>query len=111
MIRRRHIFHIPGYDPIGAEWQHKRFKRELGIFSRTWNISATVSDLTNSPDRVGDYWSIQTQGAGWQVDSVFAPLLWDDIINGSLKRPLLQRLARSFAALADFIGAGAVFRY
>lgn len=44
--RRRHVFHIAGYDPIRPAQQYRRFVRELAIFQETWGTRATLSDMT-----------------------------------------------------------------
>jgi hypothetical protein len=47
MVRRRHVYHVAGYDPIDAGAQYRRFRRQLDIFQRTWNVAATLSEHSN----------------------------------------------------------------
>ena len=44
--RRRHVFHIAGYDPIRPAQQYRRFVRELAIFQETWGARTTLSEMT-----------------------------------------------------------------
>jgi hypothetical protein len=111
MIRRRYVYHVAGYDPIGAEWQHRRFRRELATFARTWSVAATVSDLERSPDGLNVHWTVVTHASNWRVETAYKPLLWDDLILANLARPMATRFARSVAALFDFVRSGAVSRY
>lgn len=110
MIRRRGVFHISGYDPIGAHW-HKLFKRELAIFARTWNVSSEISDFTSRPQDSDARWTVTTAASNWRVQTEYVALLWDDIVLADFARPMGERLSGSFRAFIDFIGSGAALRY
>jgi hypothetical protein len=111
MIRRRHVFHIAGYDPVAADVQHRRFRRELATFARTWNVEASLSDLQRARENGNAFWSIATRAGGWQVETTYEPLLWDDVVVAQSAQSMTMRLMRTPAALFDFLGSGAVVRY
>jgi hypothetical protein len=111
MIRRRHIFHIAGYDPVAAVRQHRSFVRQAAIFAKTWSITTTVGDLETLPNGSNARWTIKAHGNNWQVENVYEPLQWDDIVRADMSRPMASRLVRSMAAFVDFVGSGAVLRY
>ncbi len=48
MTRRRYVYHLCGYGPIGAGW-YRVFKRELATFARTWNVSSQLSEPSPHP--------------------------------------------------------------
>ena len=110
MIRRRGVYHITGYDPIGAAW-HKLFKRELATFARTWNVSSEISDFTSRTQDKNPNWTVTTVAGNWRVQTVYETLLWDDIVLADFARPMSERLRKSIAAFFDFIWSGTVFRY
>jgi pimeloyl-ACP methyl ester carboxylesterase len=110
MIRRRQVYHVAGYDPIGAGW-HRLFKRELAIFARTWNVSSAVSDPTPSPEKSVARWTVTTCGPNWQVETAYELLLWDDIVLADFARPMLDRLGKSSLAFLDIVTTGTAFRY
>jgi pimeloyl-ACP methyl ester carboxylesterase len=110
MVRRRHVFHIAGYDPMDAAAQYRRFARQLDVFRRTWNVEATVSPLeSNEPWRA--WWTARMRGANWQVEAVHQPLLWDDIVSGDFTRALPLRLFKAARAYFDLVVTGTMFRY
>ena len=110
MVRRRHVFHIAGYDPMDAAAQYRRFARQLDVFRRTWNVEATVSPLeSNEPWRA--WWTARMRGANWQVEAVHQPLLWDDIVRGDFTRALPLRLFKAARAYFDLVVTGTMFRY
>ena len=111
MVRRRHVYHVAGYDPIDAGAQYRRFARQLEVFRRTWNVDASVSELTHDSEQSRAWWSARAGGPNWQVEAVHEILLWDDIVRGDFTRPLPLRLFRALCAYLDFIVTGTMFRY
>lgn len=111
MIRRRHVFHIAGYDPVAASRQHRSFVRQAAIFAETWNLTASVGDLQTLSDGSSARWTTKARGSNWQAESIYEPLQWDDLVRTDMSRPMATRLARSVAAFFDFVGSGAVPRY
>ncbi len=111
MIRRRHVYHLAGYDPVDCGAQFRRFARQLDVFKRTWTIEATLSQLERSSDRTRAGWTVNARGADWQVEAVHETLLWDDIVQADFARPTAIRLWKAAVAYVDFIGTGTMFRY
>jgi hypothetical protein len=109
MIARRHVIHVSGYDPVEPVRLHRRFRRELATFARTWGLDAAASDARTTP--TGTVWSVKTSGPNWRVDTLYETFDWDDIVRSDLDGPMLRRLRDGAAALADFIVSGTVFRY
>src|SRR5262249_14454538 len=111
MVRRRHVYHLAGYDPIDAGAQYRRFARQLDVFRRTWNVDATLSAFEQSKAQSRAWWTVNSRGANWQVEAVHEALLWDDIVRGDFTRPLPLRLFNAARAYLDFIVTGTMFRY
>jgi pimeloyl-ACP methyl ester carboxylesterase len=111
MIRRRHVYHVAGYDPIDAGAQYRRFARQLDVFRRTWNVEATLSALEQSTEQSRAWWTVSARAANWQVEAAHEALLWDDIVRGDFTRPLPLRLFKAARAYLDFIVTGTMFRY
>ena len=111
MVRRRHVYHIAGYDPIDASAQYRRFTRQLAVFQRTWNVDATLSDLEQSSTQSRAWWTVRARAANWQVEATHEVLLWDDIVRGDFTRSLPVRLLNAARAYLDFIATGTMFRY
>ena len=111
MVRRRHVYHVAGYDPIDAGAQYRRFTRQLEVFRATWNVEASLSG-PNQPERQSRvWWTVQTRAAGWQVEAVHEVLLWDDIVRGDFTRSLAARLLDAARVYLDFVATGTMFRY
>ena len=111
MVRRRHVYHVAGYDPMDAGRLYCRFTRQLDVFRRTWSIEANVSALEQAGDRCRAWWTVRSRGPNWQVEAVHEALLWDDIVRADFKRPLALRLLKAAFAYCDLIVTGTMFRY
>ena len=109
MIKRRLVYQVAGYDPVGAEGHYRRFVRGIPIFARTWSVSASASALTK--DENAARWTVETQGPNWRVETTYRPLAWDDIVRGDFETPILTRLGKFSLALFDIFRTGTVFRY
>jgi pimeloyl-ACP methyl ester carboxylesterase len=109
MVRQRHVFHLAGYDPIGAAW-YRQFKRELAIFARTWSICSAVSEFTQSSASHAQ-WKVTTRALNWQVETIYELLLWDDIVLADFGQPMTKRLAKSSFAFFDIVMTGTAFHY
>jgi hypothetical protein len=109
MIRRRHVYHLAGYDPIDPANQHRRFVRQLAILKRTWNVDAVASPLER--DQARAWWRVSARAANWQVEAVHELLPWDDIVRSDLAGSLSARLINAARAYIDFIATGTMFRY
>jgi len=107
MIKRRLVTQIAGYDPVGADGHYRRFVRGIPIFARTWSVSAKASEFREDDAS----WTVTAQGPNWQVETVYRPMAWDDIVRGDFATPMLKRLGTFGLALFDFFRSGTVLRY
>ncbi|HWK86770.1 MAG TPA: hypothetical protein VNQ34_04615 [Xanthobacteraceae bacterium] len=111
VVGKRAFLCIGGYEPIGVDWWHRRFQRELKRFETTWNAQSTVSPPRLNADGVVAGWSIGTKGANWQTESEYRLLRWDDFVTADFARSNFERWPKGIAALLDFVFSGAAFRY
>ncbi len=109
MIARRHVLHVAGYDPVDVVRHHRRFRRELATFCRTWSVTATASELYGT--ECGVAWTVATKACNWSVETTYELLDWRDIVLDDLAQPNTRRLREAAAAFADFIGSGTLGRY
>jgi hypothetical protein len=132
MVRKRHFFHVSGFDPYDLTALHRRFVREAAVFATTWNVTAAVSPLRESgaaavslrvptaqtetarspieDDRDG-HWTVTASAPGWQVRACYEQLDWSDIVRAELARPVLRRLWDGAVTFADLIATGTAWRY
>jgi pimeloyl-ACP methyl ester carboxylesterase len=107
--RRRHVFHIAGYDPIRPAQQYRRFARELAIFQETWSIRAHLSEMTEASGQVA--WNVRAEGANWIGNADYELLAWDDIVAKDAGGGDGPRLVRALVTYFDLLFTGTLFRY
>src|SRR4051812_27703246 len=111
MVRRRHVYHLAGFDPIDAEAQYRRFTRQIEVFRRTWNVKASVDPIQHSSSPPSARWAVNVQAANWTMDAVHEAWMWDDVVRGDLTRALPVRLYKAAITYLDFVLTGTLFRY
>jgi hypothetical protein len=97
VIRKRRVFHVPGYDPAAPDSVKQRFARELKRFEKTWSVQAAVSD---GPDR--EQWRITASGPNWNVETQYRLVAWDEVIAKAGRGSLWTRIPYGLLAFLDF---------
>lgn len=108
-IRRRHVFHIAGYDAIEPVQQHRRFVRHLRIFQNTWNLASTSSDIDTRHQFAR--WTVETQGTNWEATTCYELFAWDQIVTNDAKRGNIERLWRAGLTYLNLMATGTLWRY
>src|SRR5919106_2146520 len=106
VIRKRRVFHLPGYDPAPPAAVKRRFSRELRRFERTWSAQAAVSDNGANEET----WRVTASGPNWSVETHYRLVAWNDVIEAAAGRPMWLRIPQGLLAFLDF-GVGALPQY
>ena len=105
IVRKRRVFHVPGYDPASPPAVKRRFERELKRFEKTWSVQSAVSDGIDE-----EHWQIATTAPNWQVETQYHLVAWDGVIGAAGKKPMWTRIPQGLLAFLDFT-TGALPRY
>ena len=97
-VRKRWVFHVPGYDPATPAAVKQRFARELRRFEQTWSVQASVSD-----SGADDSWRIDASGPNWKVETQYRLVVWDDVIGAARRKPMWSRIPQGLLAFCDFM--------
>jgi hypothetical protein len=111
LVRKRCFVQMTGYEPVGAEHQHRRFVREMARFQKAWNVQGTVSAPRVAPDAATASWTIETWGPNWRVITDFHWFRWDDFVAADMAASDWRRFPLGLAALMEFILTGTAIRY
>jgi pimeloyl-ACP methyl ester carboxylesterase len=106
VVRKRRVFHVPGYDPAPPSAVKRRFARELRRFEETWSARAVVSDI----DVSDEVWRINASGPNWNVETQYRLVAWDDVIEAAARQSVWTRIPQGLLAFLDF-SLGALPRY
>lgn len=64
-----------------------------------YGLSGSVSRAENDPDRFITSWTVETAGEGWQVDTRYLFLRWEDIIRNDFARPTWWKVVHMYRVL------------
>lgn len=107
-VKRRHMFYIPGYDPMLP-----RRYRELYRSQGALQAGYSGYELTLTPKQ------IDTPNYGWAVDTVIDGqkthtdvefLMWSDIVQTSMDKSIFGTYLLLLRTAREYIGSGALFR-
>ncbi len=110
-VRKRCFVQMTGYEPVGAEHQHRRFIREMSRFQKAWGVKGEVSPLKLAADGAVASWSVACSGPNWSVDTDFHWFRWDDFVRADAAESDWLRFPLGVAALMEFILTGTVVKY
>jgi hypothetical protein len=102
---------MTGYEPVGAEHQHRRFIREMVRFQKAWSVKGEVSPPVISADGAVAGWTVACSGPNWRVDTDFHWFRWDDFVRADGAESDWLRFPLGVAALMEFILTGTVVKY
>jgi hypothetical protein len=111
LVRKRCFVQLIGYEPVGAEHQHRRFIREMARFQKAWNVQGKVSPPRVAADGATANWTIETWGPNWRVITDFHYFRWDDFVAADMAMSDWWRFPLGIAALFEFILTGTVVKY
>lgn len=110
MIRRRHVFYIAGYDPLGLQHYHRMFSRETARTKKVWPIDTAITDPVMDSDGMAGRWQIDSSGPNWQVHTTYEYLRWDDLIRRHMARPMWSLIIRTVLCALEYLLNGTTWR-
>lgn len=108
-VRRRLLLHVPGYEPLTAEAQHRRLRRTLERCAACWRLTATIGPATIEGGVLA--FPARLAGPDWMTDAEIRILAWDDLMARDLALSLPRLILRGSAALAGLLKDGTLGRY
>ena len=108
VVRKRHVFFVPGYDPIVPRRYRELYRREAAK-------QATISDyqiqVEGQKDRGRNYkWATVAKVDGVQTETTIEFLTWDDIVKNSMNRSILSAYLVMIRTVWIYFSSGAFFR-
>lgn len=100
-VRRRHVFYVQGYDPRGSAWYQRLFRTGYRRYCALYHLQGVVQNCNTRRRGNARTWSTVTQGRGFEVETIYQFLQWDDIIRRDFARPTWWKILRALAVLAS----------
>jgi len=94
-VHRRLVIHVQGYDPrsLAENFEHfnREYRRTCDLYGLTGEVGA--ADEMNSHSGA---WQATTHGDGWQVETRYRLLRWDDLVRNDLARPPWWKIVQMY---------------
>jgi pimeloyl-ACP methyl ester carboxylesterase len=109
-VKRRLVIYVQGYDPRGLAEYYRMFRREYRRTCELYGLSGTIGRAENDPERFITTWDATTSGDGWQVETRYMFLRWEDIIRKDFARPAWWKIVHMYRVLVLGILNGGMLR-
>lgn len=107
-VRKRHVFFIPGYDPIAPRRYRELYRREAVRQAAISGYEITVEGQT---ERNGYYsWATWARTEGLETNATIEFLTWEDIVRTSMNRSILSAFLVMIRTVWIYFASGAFFR-
>jgi hypothetical protein len=106
-VRRRHVFYVPGYDPI-----HPRRYRELYRSESAAQAAISGYEIAQHAKTGAEHfgWHVEALIDGQKTTADFTVLLWSDIVRDSMGKGIFATYLLLLRTAWEYISSGALFR-
>jgi hypothetical protein len=109
-VHRRLVIYVQGYDPRGLAEYYRMFRREFRRTCDLYDLTGKISKPQDNPRHFTTAWDVTTNGDGWQVDTRYLFLRWEDIIRKDFARPAWWKIVHMYRAMAAALTNGVMWR-
>jgi hypothetical protein len=109
-VHKRLVVYVQGYDPRGLAEYYRMFRREFRRTCELYGLSGKIGRIEDDPERSTASWDVTTNGDGWQVETRYLFLRWEDIIRKDFARPPWWKIVHMYRAIGASIFNGSVTR-
>ena len=110
-VHRRLVIHVQGYDARSLAENFERFRDAHRGTCALYGLTGEVGAATETPDGVSGTWEASTRGNGWQVETRYRLLRWDDLVRNDLARPPWWKIVQMYRTTGIAILNGAFGAY
>ena len=109
-VHRRLVIHVQGYDARSLAENFERFRREYRRSCELYGLTGEVGAVEELPGALSGTWDATTRGDGWQVETRYTLLRWDDLVRDDLARPPWWKIVQMYRTTGVALLSGAFGR-
>jgi hypothetical protein len=110
-VRRRLVIYVQGYDPRGLAEYYRMFRREFRKTCELYGLTGKISKPQDDPRHFSTTCDFTTNGDGWQVETRYQFLRWEDIIRKDFARPAWWKIVHMYRAIGIALLNGVIWRF
>jgi hypothetical protein len=106
-VTRRHVFYIPGFDPVPPRAYRERYRREA---ARQAALSGYEIQKGQPPEGARFGWGVTARIEGAEVRTGLEVLYWADIVQAGMRGGIVATYLALLRTAWAYVGSGALFR-
>lgn len=107
LVKRRKVFFIPGFDPLGARRYRELYRTHAG---KQAQISGYEIDVAGRPGRQNYGWDVAFRDGEAAVETELEFLQWSDLVKAAMKVSILRSYRQLGRTLWLYLASGAYWR-
>jgi hypothetical protein len=109
-VSKRLAIFIQGFDSRGLAEYYGMFQREFARACALYKLTGDVGPPRENSKRFTGEWDVTTSGNGWQVETHYMFLRWDDLIQEDLSRAVWWKIVQLYRTIGVAMLNGAFRR-
>lgn len=105
-VRRRHVFYVPGYDPMPPRRYRELYRVEGKKQAEISGYDLLIKGSTGQNERY--HWTVNAQIDGAETDTRIELLLWNDIVSNSMRNSIPHTYWLLLKTLWLYVSSGAL---
>jgi len=105
-VRRRHVFYVPGYDPMPPRRYRELYRVEGKKQAKISGYELSIKGSTGQNERY--HWMVNTRIDRSETDTRIEFLLWNDIVFDSMRNSIPQTYWLLLKTLWLYVSSGAL---
>lgn len=109
-VHRRLVIFVQGYDARGIAESFQHFSREYRLTCEHHGLTGEVGAIEDTPEEFSASWDVTTRGNGWQVETRYRLLRWNDLVQKDFARPAWWKIVQMYRTIGVAMLNGAFMR-
>ena len=106
-VRKRKVFFIPGFDPLGARRYRELYRTHASLQAE---VSGYTIEVKGRARRENYGWTVRSHQDGWHTETDIAFLQWSDLVKTAMNVSIARSYRQLGRTLWLYLASGAYWR-
>jgi hypothetical protein len=109
-VHRRLVMFVQGYDARSIAENFQNFSREYRLTCEHEGLTGEIGAIKEAPKEFSASWAVTTRGDGWQTETRYRLLRWNDLVQKDFARPAWWKIVQMYRTIGVAMLNGAFMR-
>ena len=109
-VHRRLVMFVQGYDARSIAEHFQNFRREYRLTCARQGLTGEVGPINEKSEEFSASWDVTTRGDGWQTETRYRLLRWNDLVQKDFARPAWWKIVQMYRTVGIAMLNGAFMR-